>query len=85
MFDDAGSMIEPQRVTACIWLDSLHRESYRVGRLLEAVGGRCVASSEGMIYRFISGVARDDALDLVRSRFGWTVATAFDRRPWLPS
>jgi hypothetical protein len=34
-----------------------------------------------MVYQFITSAARDRALDLVRGRFGWTVASPRDAPP----
>ena len=84
MFDDGGSMFESGREAAIIRVNADHWHRCRAVALLEAVGGRRLLPEEGTVYRFLTGVARDDALDLVRRKFGWTVASMYDGRPWGP-
>jgi hypothetical protein len=83
MFDEADSMAESRRDAACIRLNVDHWNWGRAVLLLEAVGGHRWAPAGGMVYRFITGVAREDALDLVRRKFGWTVASPCEARTWL--
>jgi len=84
MFDDAGPGIPARCPAAFIRLEVDHGDRCRAALLLEAAGGHRFLPAEGTVYEFLTSAARDEALDLVRSRFGWTVATAFDGRPWLP-
>ena len=64
-----------------IRLEVDHWDWCRAAVLLEALGGRPLSHSEGAVYRFLTRVARDEALDLVRGRFGWTIASPVDGRP----
>jgi hypothetical protein len=64
---------------------SLGHPSHRqASRLLFACGGRAVVEAAGIVYRFITIVSRDHALDLVRLKHGYTVASSFDGLPWRP-
>jgi hypothetical protein len=74
MINQAGSMAEWQRNQACIRLKEEHVNWCRAGVLLE----------QGTIYRFLTGVRRNDALELVRRKFGPTVADRYGSRPWMP-
>jgi hypothetical protein len=65
-----------------IRLDLGHPDHHRASRLLSACGGREIFEWAGTVYRFITIVARDNALDLVRSKMGYTVASPFDGRTW---
>jgi hypothetical protein len=65
-----------------IRLDPGHPDLHRACRLLSACGGCEVAQAAGTVYIFITTVARDNALHLVRSKIGYTVAIPFDGRPW---
>ena len=82
MFND-DSMLESQCNAACIRLDTDHRNYTRVARLLEVAGGYRVPSRDGALYRFATCRERDNALNMVQCRFGWTVAIAFNRRLWM--
>ena len=85
MFDDTGLTMGSLPNAACIRLNDDHRDWCRAVLLLEAAGGQRDVYAVGGVYRFITSVARDDALRLMRSRFGSTAATAFDRHPRLPA
>lgn len=61
-----------------IRLDHEHRDFRRAALLLEASGGVEVTHSDGALYRFATAAARDKALERVRSRFGWTIASRWD-------
>ena len=61
-----------------------HPNWQQAARLLEVLGGRRFLPAAGTVYRFLTTSARDQALQLVRSKVGWTVAAAFDGRPWRP-
>ena len=54
---------------------------WQAAALLESLGGARFLPADGMVYRFVTGAARDEALDLVRRRFGWTVAIPRDDGP----
>lgn len=64
-----------------IRLDVDHWDWCRAAVLLEAVGGRRMRDAGAGVYLFPTGVARDDALNLVRGRFGWTIANPCDDGP----
>jgi hypothetical protein len=81
MFGSPESLADWQRGMTCIQVRDGHWNRGRAAGLLEALGGVRCLPEEGTMYRFISGVARDDALDLVRSKFGWTVADPWHGRP----
>ncbi len=84
MHDLSGSMADLQRTTTCIRLHDEHWSSCRALMLLESLGGHRCLKEEGTVYRFLTGVARDQALELVRRKFGWSVADPHDAGPWLP-
>jgi hypothetical protein len=65
-----------------IRLDVDHPDFHRASRLVLACGGCEVVEAAGMVCRFITLVARDNALHLVRNKIGYTVASPFDGRPW---
>jgi hypothetical protein len=75
--DDVLSAI-PRVDASFIRLEVDHRDWCRAAVLLEAVGGRPISHEEGAVCRFLTRVARDEALDLVRGRFGWTIASPVD-------
>ena len=54
----------------------LHRHSQRVAALLESLGGRRLSQPDGEVHGFPTAPAREDALDLVRLTYGWTVAVS---------
>lgn len=81
MYGDARSMLEQRYDSAWIRLDASHPQSDRVARLLEAVDGHRIVSRDEAADGFVTAVARDTALNLVRGRSGWTAAIAFNRRP----
>ncbi len=84
MFRDAITAVRTQDDGPYIHRDVDHEAWDRAARLLEAVGGRPFRPAAGTVYRFITPLARDHALHLVRSKIGWTVATPFDGTPRLP-
>jgi hypothetical protein len=63
-------------------LDLGHPDLHRASRLLSACGGSEAVQAAGMVYRFITIAARDNALHLVRSKIGYMMASPFDGRPW---
>jgi len=84
MFDEVDQRALSRWQIAFVRLDTDHWEWRRAAMLLEAAGGHRSATAEWTVYEFLTPAARDDALDLVRSRFGWTIATPFDGRSWSP-
>ncbi len=56
-------------------LDIEHHSFRQAALLLEASGGERFLDTDAARYRFTSTVARDEALDRVRRRFGWTIAS----------
>jgi hypothetical protein len=61
-----------------------HPSHYRAARLLRSLGGRPCSEAEGLVFEFLTMPARDEALRLVRCEMGWSVASPFGGRPWLP-
>lgn len=61
-----------------IRMDNEHRDFRRAALLLEASGGVPVPDTGGAVYRFATAAARDEALERLRSRFGWTIASRWD-------
>lgn len=61
-----------------IRLDIDHRSFRRAALLVEASGGEQVPDTDGTLYRFTSVVARDEAIERIRHRFGWTIASRWD-------
>jgi hypothetical protein len=84
MFDDPDQAAQSRCSSAFIRLNVDHWDWCRAVLLLEAMGGCRSFPGEGTVYRFITSVAWDDALRLVRARFGWIIATPFDGYPWFP-
>ena len=87
MFDVAG--LDQMRGEGLGWgplirLRADHPSHYRAARLLSSLGASPCLPSEGMVYGFLTTRARDEALHLVRSQMGWSVASAFGTRPELP-
>ena len=82
MFDAAGSLdqMRGQGVGSGphIRLQVDHPAWQRAARLLESLGGRRVLPAAGTVYRFLTIPTRDQALGLIRSKLGWTVAEPFD-------
>lgn len=64
-----------------IRLDDEHRDFRRAALMLAASGGVLLPGSDEALYRFASAAARDEALERVRSRFGWTIASRWDEGP----
>lgn len=84
MFDEIGSLEEPRCEIAYVRLNPEHWDWPLAAQLLEAVGGQPCRSEAATVYSFATHRARDEALELLRRNFGWTVASPSDRRPWLP-
>jgi hypothetical protein len=84
MFNQAGRIADWQPNQTCIRLNEEHLNGCRAGVLLEALGGRRRLPEKGTIYRFLTGVRRNDALELVCRKFGPTVAEPYGRRPCMP-
>jgi hypothetical protein len=89
MGDDAVRAARSRHDDTDLCLNVDHWYVCQAAALLESVGGDRFLPADGMVYRFVTGAARDEALDLVRRRFGWTVAIPRDdshrmagRRPW---
>jgi hypothetical protein len=61
-----------------------HTAWQTAARLVAALGGRPSLPAAGTVYQFLTTAARNQALGLVRSKTGWSVASAFDGRHWLP-
>jgi hypothetical protein len=74
MLDEGDVMARSRRDAAFIRLNVVHWHWRRAVLLLEAVGGRRCQPTNGVVYRFLTGIARDEALDLVLRTFGSTVA-----------
>jgi hypothetical protein len=77
---DDDDQPDGQRIDApSVRLAAGHWNCHRAALLLVAAGGRRVpGGGSELVYRFPTSAARDEALDLVRRRFGWTIADAFD-------
>src|SRR5262245_25401574 len=75
MAKDAESTGESPRTAACIRLDDEHRNRPWAVCLLEALGVRRHSPAGASVYRFLTSVARDRALDTLRGRLGWTAAS----------
>ncbi len=71
----------PRHRAACIRVDIGHWDWDRAAALLEAVGGQRALLAGGTVFRFLIGLTRDNALSLVRSKFGTAVATSFNDHP----
>jgi hypothetical protein len=84
MLDEGDVMARSRRDAAFIRLNVVHWHWRRAVLLLEAVGGRRCQPTNGVVYRFLTGIARDEALDLVLRTFGSTVANPYESRPSLP-
>jgi hypothetical protein len=65
-----------------IRLDVAHPDFHRACGLISACGGCEVVEAAGMVHTFITMATRDVALDLVRGKIGYTVASSFDGQPW---
>jgi hypothetical protein len=65
-----------------IRLNFCHPGLSQATRLLATCGECEIVEAAGIVYRFVSVVARDNALHRLRFKLGWTVASAFDGRPW---
>ena len=86
MFDAAGSL-DPMRGQGVgpgphIRLQVDHPAWQQAARLLGSLGGRRILPAAGTVYRFLTTPTRDQALALVRSKLGWTVAEAPSRLGW---
>ena len=88
MFDVTGSLDlmrgEGLGCGSHIRLRADHPSHYRAARLLVSLGGNQCPGTEGLVFRFIATAAQDEALRLVRSKMGRSVASAFGGSPWLP-
>jgi hypothetical protein len=88
MFDVTGSLdLMRGEGLGCgphIRLRADHPSRHRAARLLVSLGGKQCPGTEGLVFKFITTPAQDKALGLVRSKMGWSVASAFDGSPWLP-
>jgi hypothetical protein len=89
MFDVTGSLDRVQGEELGwgphIRLRADHPSHHRAARLLVSLGGNQCPGTEGLVFRFITTPAQAEALGLARSQMGWSVASAFDGSPWLPS
>jgi hypothetical protein len=65
-----------------IRLDVHHPDLDQACGLLSACGGCKVTPAAGTIYSFVTTVVRDNALDLVRRKIGYTVASPSDGHSW---
>jgi hypothetical protein len=81
MLNHTTPMIEPERGEMLAHLNGDHWDWGRGASMLEAAGGRRCFPGTGAVFRFISRPGRDDALDQVRRRFGWSVASPHGMRP----
>ncbi len=81
MCNNDGSAARPRHDASFIRLDVENGDWRQAALLLEAAGGRPISGAEGAVYRFLTDVEREQALDLVRYRFGGTIATASDGVP----
>ncbi|MHB1561580.1 MAG: hypothetical protein ACYC61_29375 [Isosphaeraceae bacterium] len=77
MRDDDLTPPQSRRDFQFIRLDNEHHDFRRAALLLEASGGVQVPDTGGALYRFTTA-ATDEALERVRSRFGWTIASRWD-------
>jgi hypothetical protein len=79
---DRGTRRAPaRRGVACIRVDIGHWDWDRAAALLEAMGGQRALPAGATVFRFRTGLTRDNALSLVRSKFGRTIASPFDDHP----
>jgi hypothetical protein len=85
MFVERSPEIRERREAAYIHLNVDRANWYLAARMLEAVGGQqfLIVPEQGTVYRFTTSRTRDEALELVRGGFGWTMATPFDDHPVL--
>jgi hypothetical protein len=67
---------------ASIRLEVGHPNWGQAAALLESPGGQQSVSAVGPVFRFAGRVTRDDALELLRRKYGWAIATPFDQLAW---
>jgi hypothetical protein len=78
MMDDGITGDQPRGDAAFVLVDAAHIDRHRAEAVLRAAGGHRLVEAHGIAYKFITGEARDDALERVRRRFGRTIADPFD-------
>jgi hypothetical protein len=76
--DEGATWARSRRRAACIRVDIGHWDWDRAAALLEAMGGQRALPAGGTVFRFLTSLTRDNALRLVQSKYGTTVARPFD-------
>lgn len=81
MLDDDTMTTGRQVGAPQIRLDPDRAEWRDAALVLEVAGGLPSSGAERTLYRFATPAARDRALERVRGRFGWTIASPFHGDP----
>jgi len=78
MFDVEDTLIRSQGKSVgdgrCIRLRAEHPSHHRAARFLASLGGSQCRTEEELVYEFVTTLARNEALLLVRCEMGWSVA-----------
>jgi hypothetical protein len=61
-----------------ICLRADHPGFFGAALLMGTLGGQRCCTAVGVVFRFRTSPSRDDALDVLRSKMGWTVADPYE-------
>jgi len=89
MFDVEDTLIRSQGKSVgdgrCIRLRAEHPSHHRAARFLASLGGSKCRTEQELVYGFVTTLARNEALLLVRCALGWSVAGRSHGRLSLPA